>query len=100
MQCSGCSDPRFRSWYAEAASGPKDVILVLDTSGSMGNTGRMKKMQEAVGWVINTLSKYDRAAVVSFSSTAKQFPLGDAMMRMDVVGRAQMKKYVKELNPV
>lgn len=100
MQCSGCSDPRFRSWYAEAASGPKDVILVLDTSGSMGRSGRMKKMQEAVGWVINTLSKYDRAAVVSFASTAKQYPAGERLMTMDVVGRAKMKNYVKTLNAV
>ena len=28
-------DPRVRPWYIAASSGPKDVILVLDTSGSM-----------------------------------------------------------------
>ena len=33
----GCKayDPRVRPWYVERASGPKDVILVIDQSGSM-----------------------------------------------------------------
>ena len=30
-----CTDPRYRPWYAAAAAGPKDVVLVVDTSGSM-----------------------------------------------------------------
>ena len=34
-------DPRIRPWYVGASSGPKDVVLVLDTSGSMTNAGRM-----------------------------------------------------------
>jgi hypothetical protein len=50
-QCTGCSDPRFRSWYAESASGPKDVVLVLDTSGSMRSVGRADAMREAAKWV-------------------------------------------------
>lgn len=36
-QCSGCSDPRYRGWYASAAAGSKDVIIVIDTSGSMNH---------------------------------------------------------------
>merc|ERR1719149_215764 len=35
-------DPRYRPWYAAAASGPKDVVLVIDTSGSMD--GALNKM--------------------------------------------------------
>ena len=31
-------DPRFRPWYASTATGPKDVVLVLDKSGSMGGS--------------------------------------------------------------
>ncbi len=34
-------DPRVRPWYVAASSGPKDVVLILDTSGSMENAGRM-----------------------------------------------------------
>ena len=28
-------DPRFRPWYVTATSGAKNVILIIDTSGSM-----------------------------------------------------------------
>lgn len=33
--CPTQFDPRFRPWYATAATGPKAVMLVLDASGSM-----------------------------------------------------------------
>ena len=33
--CPTQFDPRFRPWYAAAATGPKAVMLVLDASGSM-----------------------------------------------------------------
>jgi hypothetical protein len=45
-QCTGCSDPRYRSWYANAAGGPKDLVILLDTSGSMKGT-RLEDMKEA-----------------------------------------------------
>ena len=32
--CSADYDPRFRPWYSSAASGPKDVVMVIDISGS------------------------------------------------------------------
>ena len=35
----GDYDPRCRPWFVAASSGPKDVVLVLDVSGSM-TTGR------------------------------------------------------------
>jgi len=28
-------DPRFRPWFVEASSGPKNVVLLIDVSGSM-----------------------------------------------------------------
>ena len=31
----GIYDPRLRPWYVAASSGPKNVIMILDTSGSM-----------------------------------------------------------------
>ena len=34
-------NPTVRPWYVAASSGPKDVILVIDTSGSMRERGRM-----------------------------------------------------------
>ena len=68
--CSGCSDIRFRGWYASAASGAKDVVIVIDTSGSMGSANRMEHTKMAASWIINTLSETDYAMVVQFNSGA------------------------------
>ena len=73
QQCSrGASDydPRNRPWYAAASSGPKDIILVLDTSGSMKNAGRMDIMKDAAKRVIGTLGVSDYFAVIEFNSSA------------------------------
>jgi len=74
------------------------VILVLDTSGSMESAGRIGKLRSAASWVINTLSKYDHAAVVSYATAASSYPLTGEMMKMDTVGRAKMKEHLKQLN--
>ena len=53
-----------------ATSGSKNVILILDVSGSMhGN--RLSIAKEAAKRVINTLSNNDFVGVVTFSDTAK-----------------------------
>jgi len=70
-QCSGCSDPRYRGWYASAASGPKDVVIVIDTSGSTSQKNRISHIREAAKWVINTLSEADFAMVVQFNGAAR-----------------------------
>ncbi len=45
----------------------KDVILVLDTSGSMAG-GKMSQAQEAAAYVIEHLNPEDRFALISFST--------------------------------
>ena len=37
LQSKSCNtyDPRKRPWYIAASSGPKDIIIILDVSGSM-----------------------------------------------------------------
>jgi uncharacterized protein YegL len=65
---SGVYDPRFRDWYAGAASGPKDVVLVLDTSGSMSAAGRLGLMKAAAQKVLKTLTWVDFVSVVLFST--------------------------------
>lgn len=45
-ECYGY-DPRRRPWFVAASSGPKDLVLVLDTSGSMNDYGRLDLLKEA-----------------------------------------------------
>ena len=73
--CAAESSPpsrvsRYRGWYASAASGSKDVIIVIDTSGSMGQGNRMAYAKSAAQWVINTLSDTDYAQVRYHAITA------------------------------
>ena len=69
--CTGSYDPRFRPWYSTAASGPKDVVIVVDTSGSMGNGNRVQMAKDATKKVIDTLAWTDYATVVTFGSNAR-----------------------------
>jgi len=61
-------DPRFRSWYVSASSGPKNVILIIDVSGSMDDNGRMALAKDAAITVLNTLTFADWVGIVQFSS--------------------------------
>ena len=100
---AGEYDPRERPWYTGSSSGPKDVVLVLDTSGSMSQNGRMPLMKEAVEAVLrcaapppppplasrrsspptrararacdtrSSLTVQDHVNVVTFSTTARTF---------------------------
>jgi len=69
---SGTSDydPRIRPWYVAASSGPKDIILVLDTSASMDHVDRMSIMKDAAKRVISTLGGSDYFSVIQFNSFA------------------------------
>ena len=62
-------DPRRRPWYVAASSGPKNIILVVDTSYSMKGD-RLKVLKEATTRIIETLAYGDRVAIVAFNDTA------------------------------
>jgi Mg-chelatase subunit ChlD len=71
-QAAACRDfdPRLRNWFVAASSGPKNVLLVLDTSGSMLEFGRLQLAQKAALSVIDTLSFADYVGVIRFSNAA------------------------------
>ena len=57
------------------SSGPKDVVLVIDVSGSMDDYGRMGLAKDAATTIIDTLTVADRVAIIAFSGEATQ--IGD-----------------------
>ena len=76
--CTDSYDPRFRPWYAQSASGPKDVIVVIDISGSMavpaGRSGkRIDMAKEAVAKIIKTMWWSDHATIVLFDDRTKVY---------------------------
>merc|ERR1719342_1636817 len=63
-------DARMRDWYIKSAASPKDIVILLDTSGSM--TGLRKEIAKHV--VINimeTLGEDDFVTVLTFSDETK-----------------------------
>jgi secreted protein with Ig-like and vWFA domain len=52
------------------ASGPKDVILIIDKSGSMQRESRMGYAKDAAIGVVNSLTNVDYVSVVTFSTAA------------------------------
>jgi uncharacterized protein YegL len=65
-------DPRIRPWYVGAVTGAKDVVVILDTSGSMIGTP-LQNTKDAVKNVFSTLGPRDRLTVLSFSGNVRSF---------------------------
>lgn len=54
---------------------PKDIVFVLDTSGSMGERGgrKMAQAKAALGYALGRLDPRDRFSVIAFSTEARPF---------------------------
>lgn len=66
-------DTRVRPWYIAGSSSPKDVVILVDTSGSM--TGLRREIAKGVVFeILDTLTNSDRFSVLRFSETVT--PIG------------------------
>ncbi|MHC4840429.1 MAG: VIT domain-containing protein [Planctomycetota bacterium] len=52
---------------------PKDVIVVIDTSGSMLDDGKIDQARKAMKFIVNKLNDKDKFAVVTFSTEARKW---------------------------
>lgn len=64
-------DPRYRPWYTIAASGSKNIIILLDKSGSMYKSGYLKHAKLAVDSTLSTLSISDNIGVIAFENNTE-----------------------------
>ena len=59
------------SWYIEAATSPKDVVILLDSSGSM--TGERREIAKSVvNALLDTLGNNDFVNVYRFSDDTEE----------------------------
>ena len=61
--------PHWESWSLAAATGPRDVVILIDTSGSMKGE-KLKFAKIAANRVIASLTQADRVGVVGFADKA------------------------------
>jgi len=93
----GRYDPRTRPWYVAASSGPKDVVIVIDTSGSMDDYGRMRLAIEAATTIVNMLTVADRVAIVPFAGSARFIGAGDGGETLIRATNENKRKIVKAI---
>lgn len=76
---------------AEGQAVPKDVILVLDTSGSMEGE-KIDQARRAARYVLDNLSEADRFNIVSFSTATRLFAEGPVGLGQRPAGRQFIDK--------
>jgi uncharacterized protein YegL len=99
-QC-GCFDPRQRPWFVAASSGPKNVVLVIDVSGSMDDESgmRMETTREAAVTIVDTLTVADSFTVIAFSSEAYQLGGTSYLLEANSTNKERLKAEINKLEP-
>ena len=75
----------------------KDVVFVLDTSGSMADEGKMDKARAALLFGIRSLRDGDRFNVISFAG--EEHLMERDLINADASGRRRGEEFVKGLRP-
>lgn len=76
----------------------KDVVFVVDTSGSMAEEGKMEKARSALLYGVRILRPQDRFNVISFAGEERLMEAG--LIAADDKGRQRGEAFVKGLKPV
>jgi Ca-activated chloride channel homolog len=83
--------------WAETEYAAKDIVFVLDTSGSMNDEGKMEKARAALLFGIRSLRAEDRFNVVSFAG--EEHLMENRLINANDAGRAEGLKFVGALKP-
>ncbi|CAJ1441526.1 unnamed protein product [Effrenium voratum] len=82
-------------WYSSGSTGPKDLVLVVDVSGSMGSAGRAALAKAAAKAVIDTLEWKDFGTVILFNhGIAAQY--SQQLVAMFDAERANLKNWLDQ----
>lgn len=84
--------------WSEQEYSAKDVVFVVDTSGSMAEEGKMEKARAALLYGVRILRSQDRFNIISFAGEEHLMEVG--MIAADARGRARGEAFVKSLKPV
>ncbi|MDX6768536.1 MAG: VIT domain-containing protein [Elusimicrobiota bacterium] len=85
--------PKVEDDAAKAA--PKDVVFVVDRSGSMQEGGKMDQARKALQYCVSRLNAQDRFGIVDFATDWSA--LHDALLPAGEAEKARAKRYVERL---
>jgi Ca-activated chloride channel homolog len=83
---------------AEAEYAAKDIVFVLDTSGSMAEEGKMEKARSALLFGVRSLRAEDRFNVINFAG--EEHLMSAELVQADAAGKAKGEEFIKQLRPV
>jgi Mg-chelatase subunit ChlD len=75
----------------------KDIVFVLDTSGSMADAGKMEKARSALLFGIKSLRDGDRFNVINFAGEEHLMETG--LIAAGPTGKSRGEEFVKKLQP-
>src|ERR1043165_7787594 len=76
----------------------KDVVFVVDTSGSMAEAGKMEKARAALLFGVRSLRPADRFNVINFAG--EEHLMTSGLLQADASGRAMGEEFISKLKPV
>lgn len=80
---------------AAAAAAPKDVVFVVDRSGSMQEGGKIDQAKKALQYCVSRLNPQDRFAIVDFATDWNT--LEERLLPADASDKARAKRYIERL---
>ncbi|MBK9153832.1 MAG: VWA domain-containing protein [Chloracidobacterium sp.] len=86
-----------RAEDADARRISKDIVFVLDTSGSMSDEGKMDKARAALLFGIRSLDGDDRFNVIGFAGEESLMESG--LVQADAAGKRRAEEFVSKLRP-
>ncbi|XP_033611024.1 voltage-dependent calcium channel subunit alpha-2/delta-3 isoform X2 [Cryptotermes secundus] len=92
-------DCRTRSWYIEAAASPKDMVILVDNSGSM--TGIRKEIaRHVVSNILDTLGNNDFVNIFNFSEEIDEVVpcFKDVLVQANLANVREFKQGMKDLH--
>lgn len=85
--------PKIEDDAAKAA--PKDVVFIVDRSGSMQEGGKMEQARKALQYCVSRLNPQDRFGIVDFATDWNA--LNESLLPADAEQKARAKRYIERL---
>ncbi|XP_054480417.1 voltage-dependent calcium channel subunit alpha-2/delta-4 [Anoplopoma fimbria] len=92
-------DCRNRNWYIQAATSPKDVVIVVDVSGSMKGL-RLTIAKHTINTILDTLGENDFVNIIAYSDYVRYVEpcFKGTLVQADLDNREHFKLLVEGLH--